>query len=43
MVLEIASAWLDDHPLTAADLDQEVDLLNAVGYELRIVKTVADS
>ena len=38
MVLEISAAWLDDHPLTAADLDQEVALLQAVGLKLRIVR-----
>jgi exopolyphosphatase/guanosine-5'-triphosphate,3'-diphosphate pyrophosphatase len=39
MVLGIPSEWLKDHPLTAADLDQEVDLLQAVDHELRIVAT----
>jgi exopolyphosphatase/guanosine-5'-triphosphate,3'-diphosphate pyrophosphatase len=37
MTLEIASANLEAHPLTAADLEQEVELLDAAGYELRIV------
>jgi exopolyphosphatase/guanosine-5'-triphosphate,3'-diphosphate pyrophosphatase len=37
MTLEIESANLEAHPLTAADLEQEVELLDAVGYELRIV------
>jgi len=39
MVLEISSAWLEEHPLTAADLEQEVELLDSVDYELRIVGT----
>jgi exopolyphosphatase/guanosine-5'-triphosphate,3'-diphosphate pyrophosphatase len=39
MNLEITSAWLDDHPLTAADLEQEVELLAAAGHELRILRT----
>jgi exopolyphosphatase / guanosine-5'-triphosphate,3'-diphosphate pyrophosphatase len=28
--------WLDEHPLTAADLQQEVDYLRAAGFRLRI-------
>jgi exopolyphosphatase / guanosine-5'-triphosphate,3'-diphosphate pyrophosphatase len=28
--------WLDDHPLTLADLLQEVDYLRAVGFRLRV-------
>ena len=28
--------WLDDHPLTFADLQQEVDYLRAVGFRLRV-------
>jgi exopolyphosphatase/guanosine-5'-triphosphate,3'-diphosphate pyrophosphatase len=39
MLLHIPKAWLSAHPLTAADLEQEVELLQAAGYELRIVKT----
>jgi len=39
MVLGIPSEWLKNHPLTAADLDQEVDLLQAVDHDLRIVAT----
>jgi exopolyphosphatase/guanosine-5'-triphosphate,3'-diphosphate pyrophosphatase len=27
--------WLDAHPLTAADLDQEVDYLKGIGFKLR--------
>ena len=39
MILEISGAWLEEHPLTAADLEQEVELLDTVNYELRIVTT----
>ena len=39
MTLEIASANLEAHPLTAADLEQEVELLDAAGYEMRILTT----
>ena len=28
--------WLKDHPLTSADLQQEVDYLRAVGFRLRV-------
>jgi exopolyphosphatase/guanosine-5'-triphosphate,3'-diphosphate pyrophosphatase len=28
--------WLDEHPLTAADLDQEVEYLRATGFRLRV-------
>jgi exopolyphosphatase/guanosine-5'-triphosphate,3'-diphosphate pyrophosphatase len=28
--------WLRDHPLTSADLQQEVDYLRAVGLRLRV-------
>ena len=37
MLLEISAAWLDDHPLTAADLEQEAEMLAAVDHELRII------
>jgi len=39
MKLEISTAWLDDHPLTAADLDQEVELLDAADHSLQIIST----
>jgi exopolyphosphatase/guanosine-5'-triphosphate,3'-diphosphate pyrophosphatase len=39
MLLEISAAWLDDHPLTAADLEQETEMLAAVDHELRIITT----
>jgi exopolyphosphatase / guanosine-5'-triphosphate,3'-diphosphate pyrophosphatase len=28
--------WLNDHPLTSADLQQEVDYLRAAGFRLRV-------
>ncbi len=43
MILRIPKAWLSAHPLTGADLDQEVELLRAAGYELRVAKTRASS
>ena len=39
MILRIPKAWLSAHPLTAADLEQEVGLLRAAGYSLNIAKT----
>jgi len=39
MKLEISAAWLDDHPLTAADLEQEVELLDAADHSLQIIRT----
>ena len=36
MVLQISAAWLDDHPLTAADLEQEVELLDSADLNLKI-------
>ncbi len=39
MTLGIPQRWLEDHPLTAADLEQEVDLMDSADYELRIVMT----
>ena len=38
LVLEIPEPWLDDHPLTEADLEQEVEMQAAVGKELQIIK-----
>ena len=38
MTLEIDEKWLDNHPLTGADLDQEVELLAAAGLELQILR-----
>lgn len=34
--LKFPSRWLDDHPLTRTDLDQESELLKAVGFKLRV-------
>jgi exopolyphosphatase/guanosine-5'-triphosphate,3'-diphosphate pyrophosphatase len=28
--------WLDDHPLTVADLQQEIENLKGVGFRLRV-------
>ena len=39
MELTVPGAWLEDHPLTAADLEQEVELLAAAGYELRVERS----
>ena len=39
LVLEIPQFWLDDHPLTEADLEQEVEIQAAVGKKLHIVKS----
>jgi exopolyphosphatase / guanosine-5'-triphosphate,3'-diphosphate pyrophosphatase len=36
LALKFPARWLDDHPLTRADLEQETDLLKAVGFKLRI-------
>jgi exopolyphosphatase/guanosine-5'-triphosphate,3'-diphosphate pyrophosphatase len=30
------NGWLDDNPLTAADLEQETDWLQARGFELKV-------
>lgn len=34
--MEFPKNWLDDQPLTAADLEQEVDHLKAIGFKLRV-------
>ncbi len=39
MTLRIPKSWLSEHPLTTADLEQEVDLMHNAGYELTIVRT----
>jgi len=39
MTLSIPGPWLEDHPLTAADLEQEVELLRTAGYELGISRS----
>lgn len=35
--IEFPRRWLDDHPLTSADLEQETDYLKAIGFRLRVV------
>jgi exopolyphosphatase/guanosine-5'-triphosphate,3'-diphosphate pyrophosphatase len=34
--VQFPRAWLDEHPLTQADLDQEVEYLKAAGFRLKI-------
>jgi len=34
--LQFPAGWLDDHPLTQADLDQETEYMKAVGFKLKI-------
>ena len=34
--IRFASGWLDEHPLTRADLEQEAERLATVGFELRV-------
>jgi len=36
LAMSFPKAWLDDHPLTAADLEQEVEHLKAIGFKLRV-------
>jgi len=38
MTIGIGQSWLDDHPLAAADLEQESGLLRSAGYALRIAR-----
>ncbi len=33
--MEFPSRWLEDHPLTLADLEQEAEFLKAVGFKLK--------
>jgi exopolyphosphatase/guanosine-5'-triphosphate,3'-diphosphate pyrophosphatase len=28
--------WLDDHPLTATDLEQEIEFQKTIGFKLRV-------
>ena len=35
--VEFPRRWLDDHPLTSADLEQEGEYLKAAGFRLRVV------
>ena len=37
--LRISSDWLEKHPLTHADLDQEKQFLKEVGYRLRVISS----
>jgi exopolyphosphatase/guanosine-5'-triphosphate,3'-diphosphate pyrophosphatase len=39
MALEIPEQWLENHPLTDAYLEQEVEMMAKAGYELHIVKS----
>ena len=34
LALEFEAGWLNDHPLTRADLEQEADYTRAAGFEL---------
>jgi exopolyphosphatase/guanosine-5'-triphosphate,3'-diphosphate pyrophosphatase len=34
--IKFPNGWLDDNPLTAADLEQEIDWLSARGFELKV-------
>lgn len=33
----LEAGWLDDHPLTAADLELETEYLKSAGFKLKIV------
>lgn len=37
--MRFPSGWLDDHPLTVADLHNEIDHLKSVGFRLRVYST----
>ncbi len=37
MTLKVSADWLDDHPLTAADLEQEVESMREAGLVLEIL------
>ncbi|MBT8435574.1 MAG: Ppx/GppA family phosphatase, partial [Gammaproteobacteria bacterium] len=39
MALEVPRPWLENHPLTDAYLEQEVEMMAAAGYVLRIIKS----
>ena len=39
MSLEIPEPWLETHPLTDAYLEHEVEMMTAIGHELRILKS----
>jgi hypothetical protein len=40
--LKFPQRWLDDNPLTAADLEQEEGWLRARGFELRLANRARD-
>lgn len=35
--LHFPRSWIEDHPLTAADLDQEIEHLKAAGFKLKVI------
>jgi exopolyphosphatase/guanosine-5'-triphosphate,3'-diphosphate pyrophosphatase len=37
MEITFPKGWLDSHPLTAADLENEIEYLKAAGYRLRVL------
>ena len=39
IALTICDQWLDEHPLTRADLEDEVATLNGIGFQLEILPT----
>jgi len=39
MTLEVPEPWLAAHPLTAADLNQEAELMEAAGLELHVIRS----
>jgi exopolyphosphatase/guanosine-5'-triphosphate,3'-diphosphate pyrophosphatase len=36
LTVQFPQGWLADHPLTAVDIEQEIDYLEAVGFRLRV-------
>jgi len=38
MRLQISEEWLNNHPLTAADFEQEVGLMASVGIKLQVIE-----
>jgi exopolyphosphatase / guanosine-5'-triphosphate,3'-diphosphate pyrophosphatase len=35
--IQFPRGWIDDHPLTAADLEQEIEFLKIAGFKARLV------
>jgi len=35
--MQFPKGWLDDHPLTAADLEHEIEYLKSAGFKLKVV------